>query len=1686
MNVLDPLAASRRIAAAYRRYLISTYGPRRAELREEFERALGSGFRLTRGPYLQASPPFVHGHSVTELIDASVLAPGFTALSEQTFPISRTLYAHQEEAIRKAVEGRRNLVVATGTGSGKTECFLLPIIDRLLREHETGTLPAPGVRALLLYPMNALANDQVKRLRRLLRDLPQITFGRYVGETAHEQARAEDDFRNRYPSEPRLPNELISREAIQAAPPHILLTNYAMLEYLLLRPADSTLFDGPTGQHWRFLVLDEAHVYGGAQGSEVAMLLRRLRDRVLESRRGQLQCFATSATLGRGVEDYPALVTFATRLFDETFEWDPADPARQDVVAARRRPLVQAKASWSIPESVLTSLQRAFRAGASAEELATTVKAAGVSGAPTPEPGQEPAAWLAALLADEEHVVAVQERLERGAAEFGAVASDVIHGPAGDEDLVALVDLCVAARPRPDDAPLLPARYHFFLRSLEGAFVCLHPDHRSGEARLVLARHLHCPSCQRTGRQTAMFELGVCRHCRAEYLVGQLQPDDTGRQRLKVAPDFGAVVYVLLGDPIDADDEDEAATAAGDPARPEARQLCTGCATISEEGGTCACPSPPRPRATWLLRPRGGTLHTCGACSARASGEVVTRFLTGTDAPVSVVTTQLYQALPPSGEEGVAQRVGEGRRLLTFSDSRQDAAFFAPYLERTYGRSVQRRIIAEAISRLAIRDVPRTDDVIVEARRLAEDTLVLDPDQGSASARREVGSWLAEELLALDRRQSLEGTGSAEITVAIPRAFRPPPPLLALGLTETEVRDLLLLLLETLRAGGAITVPDGVDVRDERFAPRNREFGAREAGPEAGVVSWLPGSGANRRTELLTKIITRRDVTINAMEILTGLWKHFTDPNGPWRDVLVGYQDKQRGALWRLNWERFEFLPLADDHRPLRCDVCQRLWWRTVAGICPGWRCPGTVTPVEDIAGLIANHYAALYRELDPIGIAVQEHTAQWTGAKASAVQDDFVAGRVNVLSCSTTFELGVDVGEVQAVLLRNVPPSPANYVQRAGRAGRRTDSAALVVTFAQRRSHDLAWFDRPDAMVDGVVTPPVVFLDNATIVRRHVHSVAYAAFERRAADDGGAHRHVRDFFDRPAEDVPAADDQFVTWLRTRPAVVGAALQRVVPAAVAAVLGIDDWRWVDALVEPTDDDPTFGWLTRAGSDARDELAVVREARAEAAAEEKYDRAKQLQYLERTIGGRDLLGYLSSKNVLPKYGFPVDVVELNLGRSGDARAAGIELSRDLSLAISEYAPGAQVVAAKTLWKSDGLATRSGHAWPTYKWAQCGDCGAFRRHLVELPPCEACGSTHLAQGKTGSYVIPIFGFVGSAGDRPGEARPPRMSISETYFGSYRDEPPHLAPAPGFSRPGAVQWRTSRQGRITVVNRGPVGRGFRLCPWCGYGEPAPVGGREGRGPREHRDLRRPGRPCAGNLIHRHLGHEFLTDVTEIRLDVAPDEAIARSTLYALLEGTGVLEIDRDDVDGTLYWLGRNIPPALVVFAAVPGGAGHSQRIGDHLERVFRAGLARVSTCECGPETSCYNCLRNYRNQPWHDSLARGAAQSVLENVLQGKASGDPGVGAGWRDLDLLDAASRPLVRAAIEAGAPNPEVGWEPDTTDGWVIEAAWPGQHVAIVHDDDPALAAWLARHGWTARLPEDWTVDDLIAALGVTR
>lgn len=187
---LHPTFTTNNLRETYIRYLKTIKPFQDERLRREFANSLGEGNLLLKGPYIEITPPFIEGKNLKELVDERILSTHFQQLCHKNgLPWERRLYKHQEISILKLVAGR-NVIVTTGTGSGKTEAFLIPIFNYLLREAEAGTLSQPGVRALILYPMNALANDQMQRLRTILAHYPAITFGRYIGETKKKENEA--------------------------------------------------------------------------------------------------------------------------------------------------------------------------------------------------------------------------------------------------------------------------------------------------------------------------------------------------------------------------------------------------------------------------------------------------------------------------------------------------------------------------------------------------------------------------------------------------------------------------------------------------------------------------------------------------------------------------------------------------------------------------------------------------------------------------------------------------------------------------------------------------------------------------------------------------------------------------------------------------------------------------------------------------------------------------------------------------------------------------------------------------------------------------------------------------------------------------------------------------------------------------------------------------------------------------------------------------------------------------------------------------------------------------------------------------------------------------------------------------------------------------------------------------------
>jgi len=1607
---IDPLEVTTAITDSYRRYLKTSFRLRDRALAGLFHGELEK-FQFVNGPILEATPPFKVGCSLSMLAREGLFDPLLTDLICESQPYLRAkpLYLHQERAIRKILGGR-NVVITSGTSSGKTECFLIPILNHLVREHREGKL-GPGVRALLLYPMNALANDQLRRLRDLgdvfakrAPDLP-ITFGRYVGDSKKTKKEALEKFKKEHDGKGPAPGELLSREEMQASPPHILLTNYAMLEYLLLRPEDCSFFEGETARHWRFLVLDEAHTYNGATGIEMGMLIRRLKDRICGSVPGRLQCIATSATLVSAEADSPKVAEFARNLFGEAFEWEPSDQNRQDVVRGERQPHVEPQISFTPLPSLYVELENVRQYTKDESGLRDQfLKICADRGTPeailTKAAAQRGTAarLLYEILSHDLNLSKLKQFIERPR-KFDECCKELFGSDAGA--LKCLVDLAAWAKPDDESLPLLPARYHLFVRAPEGAFLSFYPTRK-----IFLERR------ERTAEGNPVFELASCRRCGQEYLVGRLCEGKLTHSQSDPEVRTKTIRYYLLRSFASCEeDEDETVALPENDVNGRAVKLCFKCGTVCEgdQAPSCGCGGD-YVQELVEAKPKDGVLNKCLLCGLR-SIDIVREFVFQQDAPAAVLATALYQKLGKDDPKA--------RKILCFSDSRQDAAFFAPYLEGTYERILYRRLMMEALGQnRGVADY-RLESLVEDVLALANSFDLLDRSLDEKQKRKLIWKYVLQEFCAMDRRICLEGVGLVAFVPIMPKMWEPPEGLLhgKLNLSRAEAAALYHILLNTLRLNMAVTFPQaGPAPNDEAFAPRNHEYRIRGEGsdPKSGIYSWAPAtSRLNTRLQFLMKLYQprngRQEIDSEARKLLGMIWEDLT---ARWKGQgIEALHDRRHGTLFQLDYRFWRVLhgesAAADWYV---CERCGGFSPVSVRGVCSTFGCDGKLTAIEHSKAQTAaetNHYRHLYKTLSIAKMAVHEHTAQLKQDFATDVQLKFINGDINVLSCSTTFELGVDLGELETIFMRNVPPEPSNYIQRAGRAGRRTGSAGFTFTFARLRPHDLNYFARPEELVGGYVKPPAVEIVNEKIVRRHLHAVALSEFWKLSQEHFG---DVNKFFGLGAQDPSSTDgfECFRNFLQQKnPQSLMEALKRITPPEMQPVFDFGGWRWVEELFDPNEGPleiarkaicSDYDQIDDFCRDKKQELHDL-DSSPGTHTSQRGKLNRDIDWAERTlktIEKRNLIDFLATHGVLPKYGFPVDVVELTALHHAPA-AKRIQLERDLRIAISEFAPGSQVVANGYLWKSAALKVVKGKTWDIFWYAVCpaSGCNRFqmKRATVEEVPldltCEACGN-NIPRGHIHRMLVPIFGFTTSREVepiRPGEARPRRDFSTRPYFVTHESKQ-QCEHSIGEL---VLNCEYSPRGELAVVCKGKKGQGFKVCFDCGYA----ISTVEGTKTSHRTPL---GRDCIGPLRSPwHLGHSFQTDLLLLSVttkghsgmpSLRKDESFWLSFLYSLLEGASeALGIRRRDLDGCLYL--KPDQYGLVLFDTVPGGAGHVRRLMDesNLRATLRASKARVEPTEahnCGEETSCYGCLRNYDNQFCHDQLRRGPVLRFLRECL------------------------------------------------------------------------------------------------------
>ena len=1390
----------KRICNRYENYLKTSFFFNDPELRASFQAALQQDGNLLKGPYPEPNREFKAGISARALAQEC-----FRNESKGLLPalIDRQLYVHQERAVRTTYIEGRNVVVATGTASGKTESFLYPILFELYRQYLTGRLEEPGVRAMILYPMNALANDQRERLGVICNALLKAesgfkpTFGQYIGQTPEDTKDSRRNTTTR--ADNCLPGELVFRDQMRRTPPHILLTNYSMLEYLLIRPDDSPLFDGGRGACWQYIVLDEAHQYRGAKGMEMGMLIRRLKQRLRDGgRQHPFRCIATSATIssGESEKDKQMVAEFAEELFGERF---------------------------SLPCVV-----------------------------------------------------------------FGE------------------------SQPTADDK--VPRRYHSFLRALEGAFLI----HRDGTDAVVLNRK----SESRNGWSAEPLEIALCRECGQHYYVGR-ERDGTLKEAIRDPSqrDFGVDYYL----PVEDGDE----------------LLCRCCGALSKLTSNCDCGAPIRVKKCKSEQDRPDQLKECETCGYQRSGvgDPVQEIVHGSDGPNTVIATALHQLLP------------EGKRkVLAFADNRQEAAFFAWYAEDSYEKLRDRNLMLRAINERPFTEEGLSiDDLRNRLNRKWTQVGLFDSSVSSEEKDRRVLTAILREALTEEKRLSLSGVGLVHWFVRIPEELNLPESMQRSpwNFTDDEAHRLIGYLLNELRQRRAMSLPEGAGTPVWNDGISTYPQMAYSIGPRRGrykISQW----GAVQSTvvkHFLHRLLRDNNLSadkkkLESIQLMKDVW--FALQNCGSVPIL---SPGDANGTFRLDqrWLRVKVAGLGEIWE---CGICTGLSNHNIRDVCPRNGCPGTLSPANQ-ASLKENHYRILYSSPDlPSALRAEEHTAQIDSDEARQRQDEFKRGTIHLLSSSTTFEVGVDLGDLEVVFLRNVPPEPYNYTQRVGRAGRR-DTTGLAITYCRRNPHDLYHYEDPvNRVINGTVHPPRLRMINEKIILRHMVATALSAFFR---ENQVRFKQVQDFVGDWSNPRATLDLKEFCERNTE---LTNSLRQIVPENMHDRTGLEDDAWIDNIAGS---DSRFAMVEKEVCSDYNSMEVLRK---QYFVEKKNSFIAQIGRRQDTIAKESTLNFLSRKAVIPKYGFPVDVVELDT-RPGYGKQTGVTLQRDLSQAIAEYAPGGKVVANKLEWESCGVKRVDGKEWQVRHY-EYDDARNFRQ-WNEGDPSES-----LSKPK---YLIPEFGFVTPLFKSPtkprGRAR--RMYTTRPFF--------H-----GFGKDVQLETKTilgvevtkALPGTLVILCEGRNREGFYICRSCGA-HMAELKS-EHKSPSESK--------CKGTLARFSLGHELFTDVVRLQFSELSDEWNAYSVAYAVLLGAAeTLNVPNTDLNVTITAGNNSNESAIVLYDNVPGGAGLVAQLEkvSVFNEVINSAQKRVQS-NCGCDSSCYGCLRSYRNQFAHSKLNRTRALEFL----------------------------------------------------------------------------------------------------------
>jgi hypothetical protein len=1632
-------------------------------------------------------------------------------------PGKRELYLHQEESLLTSLEkqapdaqARPAIIVTAGTGAGKTESFLLPILNDLRRSpRKPGER---GVRAIFLYPMNALVNDQVERLSAWLEDQPPepsaITFMHFTSETPEDKREL-----NRSPlANANCPRcRILTRDEGRNNPPDILITNYSMLEYMLSRPQDAPFF----GSALRALVLDEIHLYTGTLAADICLLLRRVLIRCGVDPNHVLH-IATSATLGGSEDD---LRRFGASIFSK----DPAlvhclrgRPRRRELPPAV--PLETQRPAESIDADPLKSVAlldveaKALIEDPAAAETARACVAPLVHSRVLRELAGEtvPARVLHAALSQAPLVHQLDKFFWDRANDGSSVAPlrEVSKALFPDETpdqadkaATALLRLCARARREAESLPLIPHKLHLQVRAPGHFSVCLNPECTGERSRMAPGAGMLIPDlvhlCPQCG--SATLTLAVCDNC-GEWILAGTQPETTLRIRARwdgqtstSAASKAKSQHLFLRPAGEHSDGPEFSL------NLDTRQLLESCSG---------------PRVVYLAQ-----IEKCPNCWAEPS---YFRAMNLPDAlTVPTVAEGVLAAMPASPNKALAPILpAGGRQLLAFSDSRRQAARLGPHLTYQHEFLLSRVLITRTLDDPV--DVSRLQREIAEleshlgAITLASVRAAIEKDldgkrqelasklQGRTMSawsrlmkgRGELNQFFARETAAdhrassnanwpekwekfwdengraiqndtlrilateflLRRSHSLETLGLAEVVYPSIEVCKAPR-LQRLAPTEqTRLNSIwpqfLAAICDTLRKNGNITYNDQENAgRDDASIfsfPIGRWISREHPGIQ--IEPMFTEALRSERAKFAREVLRQLGLDDSRLEqaaqellgdafdsLLEGAKRHRLD----WLETRTRIAGTVSVDVLRVV---FRNLLLRRPLELFRSSITGAVWPRSVLGCAPGEfkRMPA----LEPVSKEELDRDPALKRERVDFanfrgsdwGLWAEEHSAQLASQETARLQDLFKRGARNVLSATTTLEIGIDIGSLSGVLLANVPPGKANYLQRSGRAGRRNDGSALVALYARSLGYEQAVFKDFGALFSKPLRRPSIFLDRERFAALHLNAFLLGEFFRtlfpfRVVGAMDAFGRMGWFcrvdslepgrFGTSSQRIDA--ERYVGFAEPSPAWLGPR-ESTTPLHTQFV-GFLDYLIRDPSSIAGDFDRLLDSTALAGKPVAELLTAARKAfmghaqdwidcyklllkQWESASDKSLRNAIAYQVLE--LARTSVIESLATARVLPRYGFPIGVQALRVLQDGLRNEHGsVKLERDGIIALNEYVPGSKLLAGGRIYASHGLVRSfekdGGFGLVKYRF-ECTDGHVFYETHDKATQCRIC-SDPLRANRGKHVLVPRFGYSCAAWDPPSwSGDPERVGIAEvtsTVDFVNRQGLQGYREFPAFGGCEGLSAKFCEGGTIFAANSG-MGFGFAICTACGYADyEARMG--DGRknlpsGFEDHAPL------WAGSsfqrcwasdatpvLRNKFLGAENDTDLLQIEVHAMhtpnhsrPDsESIARSLGHALrITGAAMVEADVREISLSAE-RGVGDQWRMYLFDSAPGGSGHIASLlfqqGAWLQRsigLLEGDARHQQRCR----EACLECILDSQSQ--NDFEMGKLNRAIALEFLKGKA--------------------------------------------------------------------------------------------------